>query len=70
MNTKVSYQVLNSGNMPASGAHNDLAIFPSRKTAKVWIEYLVNDCGHERDEITIREVLVSLPLTNPGGEEL
>ncbi|HBG47615.1 MAG TPA: hypothetical protein DDW94_11605 [Deltaproteobacteria bacterium] len=70
MNTKVSYQVLNSSGLPASGPQHDLAVFPSQRTAKDWIDYLVNECDVERDEITIREVLVSLPLTYPGGEEL
>ena len=68
MSIRVYYQVLNDGNMPASGLRKDLAIFPSRATAEDRITYLVDDCGYE-DEFKIREVIVSLPLTYPGGED-
>ena len=69
MSIRMYHQVLNGGNMPASGPHNDLAIFPSRATAEGWITYLVHECGHEVDEYQTREVIVSLPLTYPGGED-
>lgn len=62
-------QVLNGGKVPASGPHNALAIFLSEIDAKSWIKYLVDYRGHEADEYTTREVVVSLPLTYPGGDE-
>ena len=70
MSIRVYYQVLNGGNVPASGRDNDLAIFPDEIAAERWISYLVHECGHEVEEYQTREVIVSLPLTYPGGEEL
>lgn len=65
---RIYYQVLNGRKLPASAAHNDLAVFKSREDAESWITYLVDECGLE-DEFTIREVVVSLPYSYPGEEE-
>lgn len=66
--TRIYTQVLNGSGLPASGPHNDLAIFRSKIDAESWITYLTDECGRE-DEFTTRVVVVSLLYAYPGDPD-
>lgn len=62
------YQVIDRGGFPASGPHNDLAVFPTQEGAESWITHLVDECGHDDDEYRTREVVVGLPYSEGKGD--
>lgn len=61
-------QVLNNSGLPASGTHDDMAVFSSEKKAQAWIDYLIAECDFEAGELAMRTVEITLSFSYPMFE--
>jgi hypothetical protein len=55
---KIVYQVLNDWNNPASNDLGDLCIFPTKKSANEYIDYLLFDCNVEGEFKVVKKILI------------